>query len=682
MKIPFNRFRRKDFLDFRHWSGKGYSLFATFGKIVRISVLSFAYFLVVPVPSEAEERDTSEVKMQFDLDEIEVTASRAPAVYSSIVRVLTVIDAKEIEHAPAESVQDLLEYVAAVDIRQRGAVGVQADISIRGGTFDQTVILLNGINITDPQTGHHNLNIPVSLSQVERIEVLEGPAARVFGPSAFSGAVNIVTKQPEGNMVSARISAGNFGYLHPGLSGGFQTGKWSHYMAGSYKKSEGYIVNTDFDISNGFYSGQMKTEKGDFHVQLGISEKAFGAQNFYTPQYPNQFEKTKTYFSSARWESIGPLHFSPAVYWRRHADKFMLFRDNPPGWYTSHNYHQTDSYGGNLNSWISWIGGKTALGAEMRSESILSNVLGEPLESPVPVPGGEAFYSKSKRRVTTSLFVDHSAYLGDFSLSAGVMANHISDNPKGLRFFPGMDAGYQVKPEVKLVASLNTSLRMPTFTDLYYSGPVNIGNPDLKPEQSLTLEGGLKVNKPLVRGHFILFYRQGNDMIDWVKKRIDEKWQPQNLTGLKSYGSEIRFEWFPREMLGEHWPDKWEVSYFFNQQEKEHKGLISNYVLDNLKHKFMMSLKQSITDNISLDLRGTYQDRNGTYSRFEEDALPQESPYRPFWLVDTKVNYQKGPFRFFVSARNLLNRHYFDLGNVIQPGRWIKTGVVYDLKFQ
>ena len=192
-KINFNQ-KAQSILMFKKWGRKNYSSFLTLKRTVVISVLSVTYLLSTPVFATEMEQDTSDVKMQYDLDEIEVSAQRTPALYSQVARIISVIESKEIEAAPAQSVQDLLEYVAGVDVRQRGAEGVQADVSVRGGTFDQTLILLNGINITDPQTGHHNLNLPVSLAQIERIEVLEGPAARVYGPNAFSGAINIVTK--------------------------------------------------------------------------------------------------------------------------------------------------------------------------------------------------------------------------------------------------------------------------------------------------------------------------------------------------------------------------------------------------------------------------------------------------------------------------------------------------------
>ena len=222
-------------------------------KVIVISVLVTTYLLSVPAVTIAIEKDTTEVKIEYDLDEIEVSAQRSPALYSQVARIVSVIERKEIEFSPAQSVQDLLEYVAGIDIRQRGAEGVQADVNIRGGTFDQTLILLNGINITDPQTGHHNLNIPVSLNQIERIEILQGPAARVYGPNAFAGAINIITRQSNSKAVNLELSAGTFKYFDADLSGTFNCRKLQNSLAINKKLSDGYIDNTDFDIFNVFY---------------------------------------------------------------------------------------------------------------------------------------------------------------------------------------------------------------------------------------------------------------------------------------------------------------------------------------------------------------------------------------------------------------------------------------------
>ena len=668
-------------LVFSKWRRKSYSAFQSMSRVVVISVLAIAYFLSVPAISVATEQDTTEVKMEYDLDEIEVSAQRSPALYSQVARIISVIERNEIESSPAQSVQDLLEYVAGVDVRQRGAEGVQADVSIRGGTFDQTLILLNGINITDPQTGHHNLNIPVSLSQIERIEVLEGPAARVYGPNAFSGAINIVTRQSGSNSVNLQLSAGSFGYFDADLAGSFKTGKLKNSISLNKKLSDGYIENTDFDISNIFYSNQLITEKGKMSFQLGFSEKGFGANSFYTPKYPNQYEEIKSLITSVKWESNSKFHLTPVVYWRRHQDRFELFRDNPPSWYKTHNYHLTNTYGGNLNSWVQSNLGKSAIGIEFRSENILSNVLGEEMDTPVTVPGEDAEFTKSKTRNYVSVFLEHIYYSDRWTLSAGLLSNYISESNMGVNFFPGIDLSYKITPSLNVYSSFNTSLRMPTFTDLYYQGPTNIGNPDLNPERTATLEGGFKLNSGLVQGYWIGFYRKGNDIIDWVKVNNTDKWQPQNLTQINSFGTEIQLQFNLKKYIEHNLPNNISLNYLYNNLDKEDFDFFSYYVLDHLKHKFSGSVNQTLLKNLTIDLKAIFQDREGTFTQFENGSYGIEAEYDPFWIFDGKVSYNRKRLGLYISVNNIFDTSYYDIGNVTQPGRWTKIGISYQLSF-
>ena len=669
-------------LIFSKWGRKNFSLFATLNKTVKIAVLSVVYFLSAPVLLVAQTRDTSEVKMEYDLDEIEVSAKRTPALYSQVARVISVIEQAEIELSPAENVQDLLEYIAGVDVRQRGAEGIQADVSIRGGTFDQTLILLNGINITDPQTGHHNLNLPVSLEQVQRIEVLEGPAARVYGPNAFSGAINIVTKPPGTKELNIKLSGGSFSYFNANISSGFQTGKLQHLLAARRKSSKGYIGNTDFGIVNIFYSNRFETDWGVLSFQSGFSEKAFGANSFYTPRFPEQFERTKTYFSSLKWESFSKLHLTPVIYWRRHNDRFELFRNESPEWYTSHNYHKTDVLGTGINFWIQWQLGKTAFGAEFRNEQILSNVLGADLVAPIKVPGENAFYSKSATRSTTSVFFEHAYYRNNWTVTAGFMGNYISESGLGINIFPGAEISYNFSSSAKLFASYNTSLRMPTFTDLYYEGPTNIGNPNLKPEKSSSIEGGIKLYGEILQGHWVVFYRNGRNIIDWVKMDSDQVWQPRNLTGVKSFGSEFQLQVALKKYLEINVPERVSISYFNNNLKKQTSNFISNYVLDNLKHKLTLAVDQELFSDFSLGIKSIFQDREGTFTFYENNSWAEEVAYEPFWLFDVKLKYEYKNLGTFVSVKNVFNTKYYDIGNVIQPGRWLKAGLTYRFKFE
>jgi iron complex outermembrane receptor protein len=682
MKKQKVNYKTENTLVFKQWRRKGYSVFLTISRVVLISVLSVNYLLAVPTEGlETVQTDTTATTKEYKLDEIEISAQRSPALYSQVARVVTVISAKEIEAAPAQNIQELLKYVAGIDVRQRGADGIQADISIRGGTFDQTLILLNGVNITDPQTGHHNLNIPIPFNQIERIEILEGPAARVYGPNAFSGAINIVTRSPRNKMLMANISTGSYKYFDTDLAGNFSTGNLLHSISMNYRKSDGYISNTDFNDKGIYYLNNYENKSGKLTLQAGYSDKEFGANSFYTPKYPNQFEEVKSLVSSVKWESNSKLHLTPLIYWRRHQDRFELFRENPPAWYTTHNYHLTDTYGGNLNSWVQWKFGKSAFGVEYRSENILSNVLGKPLDEPVEVPGEQAFFTKSDSRNTISGFIEHVYYADKWIVSAGLMANYISGSGRGINIFPGIEASYQLSSSFKVFGNYNTSLRMPTFTDLYYSGPTNIGNPDLNPELTSAFETGLNYNSKIINGRIVIYYKKGHDIIDWVKLEQTDKWQPQNLTELSSYGTEIQAQANLEKAFGRFWPERFAVNWLFSDISKDESEYISYYVLDYLKNKINISLEKEIINNLKLDIHSTYQQREGTYTSFENGKWGKETDYEPFWLFDSKLSYKYRNYGIFASVSNIFDIHYYDIGNVQQPGRTFKIGLSFQTGF-
>ena len=649
--------------------------------MVQISVLSVAYFLSAVQLLHAQNTDTTQIKIEYNLEEIDVEGQLSPEVFSQLARVVTVITQKEIEALPQQSIQDVLEYYSGIDVRQRGAEGVQADVGIRGGNFDQTLILLNGINITDPQTSHHNFNLPVDLSQLERIEILEGPAARVYGPNAFSGAINLVTKKARYNELAGSLTAGSYGYFSTNISGAFKVKNFNQLLSLNHKTSDGYIENTDFKQSNLYYSNTLSTSKGKLEIQTGFLQKGFGANSFYTPKYPNQYEEINLLFASAGWASKGKLHLSPALYFRKHHDRFELFRDNPAPWYNGHNYHVSNVHGGTVNSWIQRKMGKTAFCVEIRFEEILSNILGEPLSELKKIPGEDAFFSKTASRFLFSGFAEHSILLNGWYLNAGALINRYSYQGLNGKVFPGIDASKEISETSKLFASFNTSLRLPTFTDLYYSGPTNIGNSELKPEKSATVEGGFKYAGKILQVNWSVFYRSGKDIIDWIKTNSGEKWQPQNLTRLNHLGTQIGVKIIPDRNAQKWKPNLISINYLFQHGEKTQHQFISNYVLDYLKHKLVCSINQPITPNINFDLKLLLQDRAGTFTKYVINQNGTETDYPLFFVADAKVLYQKNGFQMYLSVNNIFNQDYFDIGNVLQPGRWIKTGIAYQLRF-
>ncbi|MGE5427129.1 MAG: TonB-dependent receptor plug domain-containing protein [Methylococcaceae bacterium] len=677
MKKVLTTQARTQVFTFKRWGRKAYSLFSVLKQPVRIGVLMAVYTSVAEPELLFAQSDSARVNMEYNLDEVEVSAQRAPVAFSQVARIVSVIKREEIEAAPVQSLQELLEYALSVDVRQRGSQGVQADISVRGGSFDQTLILLNGINISDPQTGHHSLDLPISLKNIQRIEILEGPAARVFGPNAFSGAINIITTPDEKSNIKTDVSTGEHQLVDFNLSGNLKLKKWNQFAAFNRMSSDGYIENTDFKIGNAFYQSILTTKPGTFDFQTGRTNKNFGANSFYTATYPDQFEATKTTFASLKFSAGNKIHLTPSVYWRRHQDRFELFRSEPstwPTWYKGHNYHLTDVYGGNLNAWFESALGKSAFGAEIRSENIKSNVLGNPLATPEDVPGESGqFFTKSYSRTTTSFFVEHSIYLNNLALSAGAMANHISDLGSEWNIYPGADVSYAFSEHIKLFGSANLSLRMPTFTDLFYNGPTNIGNPNLKPEKSTTLEGGLKFTYKGFSGRAGAYQRKGKDLIDWVRENDTDKWETRNLTRITSTGVEMSSDIYPEELIGKPlFITKLGVNYAWNKLDKGNNNLFSYYVLDNLKNKLDMELNHKIWGKLKGSWRITYQDRNGMRTQTEA--------YEPFWLVNSRIMWKGRRTEYYLLASNLFDTSYYDFGVIRQPGRWVSVGVSHKLR--
>ena len=171
------------------------------------------------------------------LEAVSVTGSRVPMQLGQSARMVTVLDSVSISSMPAKTINDILKYAVGVDVRQRGAFGMQTDISLRGGTFDQIAVLLNGINISDPHTGHNAADFPVDISEIDRIEILEGPSSRVYGTSSLVGAINIVTKAEKTSTASVHIEGGSFGYFNAGGRVNFAKGKFNNQFSAKDRKS-------------------------------------------------------------------------------------------------------------------------------------------------------------------------------------------------------------------------------------------------------------------------------------------------------------------------------------------------------------------------------------------------------------------------------------------------------------
>jgi iron complex outermembrane receptor protein len=261
------------------------------------------------------------------------------------------------------------------------------------------------------------------------------------------------------------------------------------------------------------------------------------------------------------------------------------------------------------------------------------------------------------------------------------MTNWNSSLGRKWQLYPGFDLGWKMLKPLKLYLSVNKSLRMPTFTDLYYKSATNVGNPALQPEEARSFETGLKYNNSWLTTHVAFFGRWGKNMIDWVRQPNETLWYAKNLTDLNTKGIEISTKINPSLLFGkEIFIHSLDLSYGYLTQDKESGTLISKYLLDYLKHKIDIRLTHGICKNLSASWLISYQDRNGTFTLWEGNRYGKEEDYAPVWLVDSRINWVKNQFNLFLEASNLLNKTYFDYGNVEQPGVWVKAGIVLKLR--
>lgn len=615
------------------------------------------------------------------LNEVVVTASRTETPFSQALRTLVVSTSSDIRLAAAGDASGLLETATGADMRQRGAPGQQTDVSLRGGTSDQTLVLINGVNVSDPQTGHHSMDLPFDMSAVKRIELLMGPAARIFGPNAFNGVVNLIMKDPAENSVSARLCAGSYHYNSEGLSFSLKGRSLSDYFSVSRTASDGYLDNTDFKNLSIFNRAVLSAGSKKYELQTGYASKAFGANSFYSSKFPNQFEETRTIFASLRAEVADGI--APVFYWRRHYDRFELFRDKAPSWYAGHNYHRTDVIGSDMN----YVIGKgryftTSAGYNFRYEGIVSNRLGEKLEQEKPVSGADGvYYNFGASRMNAGILAEESFSGGKWNVTGGALLNFFSGtNGNDITVYPGLDAGYSLSNSAKLYASVNRTLRQPSFTDLYYSDAVSVGNPDLHPEKAWAFETGVKYYRGCFSARVAIFERLGKDMIDWVRPGDEEKWHVMNFTEVNISGFEVSGQ-YDFERNGSRFLKSIRAGYAWLHADKSSSGYQSKYLLDILRNKADIVISHSIGRKITACWSASWQDRAGGFIRYS-GGIPEtsESPYPDVFLLDGKIIYTYRSLQLFVEALNMADVKYYDVSNVEQPGRWLRAGIVVDIK--
>ena len=596
----------------------------------------FLLFFIPTCLLSQENQDTPE-----NLEEVIVSANRIEIPFLKDSRSIIIITAEDIELSPASSLAELLQEVAGLDIRQRGTNGMQADLYIRGGGFDQTLLLIDGIKMDDSQTGHHILNAALPLETIERIEIIKGPAARVYGQNAFTGAVNIITKKNSPDHVSIALNGGSYEQLGASLTASNNFENSSHLVHYSRNISDGYRYNTDYDNQNIFLKSELNTQKTPLELIASFTDRKFGANGFYaTPSAVNQYEETQTSLIgiSTRLKKNN-LILTPQVYWRRNQDLYLFNRQNPSGY---RNLHISNKVGAQINgSYNSGIG-ITGFGAGFDKVYLSSNNLGD-----------------HSRTITTLFLEQRIKFLNDLiDITPGVAMSYYSDFK--FHFFPGIDAGVDITDNFRAYANVGYTYRIPTYTDLFYSDPTTLGNDQLKPEEAMAEELGFKFNKSKLNISLSLFNRDSKNLIDFIKTTEDEPYKATNIRRLNTKGLETTLD-YGFSIVG--FEQKFNLGYTIIEDKIKELNLpYSRYAINSLKHQFIVNFKSQFIKNFSQTILYKYAVRTAGDE---------------YGVMDISLNYHQEKFEISLKANNIFNEEYTETNLVPMPKGNLLLGVKY-----
>jgi len=596
-------------------------------RLIRNCIV-LAFLLSTSAFSQQQPASTNQ-NVSVDPQVVIVTGTFEPIPLAEANRAVVSLDAQD-QPLLHNSFVDYLDMDPSVDLQQRGADGVQADLSIRGATFEQSLVLLNGLRINDAQTGHHDMDIPISLEAVSRIEVLHGSGSTLYGADAVGGALNFITASPSRTEVRTRIGFGNFGFNQQRVVGSYVGKEWSEEIAASRDSSTGFMPDRDYRSSSTSSETRFKTALGGTDILFAGSDRPFGADQFYG-DYPS-WERTKSWFASIS-QDLGK-DTSVAFGYRRHSDEFILVRDDPALY---ENNHISQSWQGTIRR-TSAVGGHStiAYGLDADGDAIHSNNLGDHARD--RGAGYANFDIRSFQRLFLSLGAREEVFSGGRA-----------------EFTPTMAAGVWVREGLRLRASASRAFRLPTYTDLYYSDPANLGNPLLKPESAWSFEAGPEWNSGgRISASVTAFNRQEWDDIDYVKYAPQDPWQATNIPRVAFTGveAECRIHLFSSQeiQLGYTW---------LRGSQQPAPGSISEYVFNYPSNNASFSWLGQYRKAIVL------RTRVGVTQRVGHDAYP---------LWDVAASRAGGRIRPYLQLSNLSNTGYEEIPGVAMPGRSIVAG--------
>jgi iron complex outermembrane receptor protein len=563
------------------------------------------------------------------LDTVTIVASRTRA--ADVARSVQVVTREEFARSAARSVADVLATIMGVDVYGRSAA--QADVSIRGSSSEQVVVLVDGVRMSDVQSAHYTLDLAVPLASVERIEILRGAGSALYGPDAVGGVINIVTRRTQSSQLHAR--SGSFGSVEGGLSTGLSRDAFTLTSAADFDKSDGHRDGTDFRIGQGRVTVASHTPGGDVQTSLAVGVRDFGAADFYAPY--NSIERTATTTLDSRWnEAVGPWMLAVSGSTRRHQDHYVLVRGNPALYENRHeSWQSTGTVVGTGNAGPLAL----AVGTEGVHDQLSSARLGGRREWRGAVFGEATAGDPARVIVNVGARGDHSSVYGDF-------------------FSPSVSAGASLAKQVRVHASGGAGFRAPTWTERFYTDPSNRGDPNLRPERFWTGDLGVRGSAGAWALDVTGFTRRATNLIDWVKpagQPTGTPWQTMNVGEATYHGIEAALE-LPTV-------NGMRTSLFadgVSLHATQGAALVGKYALRPITRQAGLRLasppERSLTAQIDMTLA----------RRALEDG---------YVTGNARLAWRRGAYRLMLDVQNLTNADWLDASGKPAAGRGVYGGI-------
>jgi len=542
-----------------------------------------------------------------------------------------VLDRSDINLLPVTNIAGALEWVNGLDVRQRGSGGTQADLSIRGASYEQTLILVDGVRMNDPQSGHHNFDLPIVLEDVERIEIVRGPGAGQYGPNGNAGVINLVTrKSVDDRNAKLQLETGSKDYDRAMISLAKTQGDWSHFLSGAQQTSDSYIKGADLDYKTQQGNCRM-VHQNDSHttvIGLGYLNKRFGAQGFYAGPQNRADEHTiqRHAYLTHEQRIINDLKIDAAVNWRQHDDEFFYLTYAP-------SVHQTNAWQARLRAHLNQV---LTLGYEYNQEDMDST----------------SAQGNRHERTYNSVFVS-GAYDFDIVQIAGSLS--YLDYTDGESYTLPVIGFTLPFGQQQFYLNAGQSARVPTMNDLYLNQSANKGNPDVKAEKTDSIEAGFRLNFAGVLTRIAAFSRKTTDAIDYTRTEAEQlagtAYTSRNIDEIKTKGFDTEFD--VTGLLAEYGFQKSSLTYTRLIQDFHSQYAEARYTQSQFEHQVILQLAYEIIPRLAATSQYKFENRYGQNGYYIWDLGLKQSSEQWHWAV---------------AASNIRDADYIDSGYIEAPG--------------